>query len=290
MAMIDLHVHTNCSDGELDVFSVLKRAEEQGIRYLAITDHDSIMAHKQIEGIDIKQYYSGQLIKGVELTMFYNGTVMEVLGYGVDINKISEFKYVKYVLNTGYIQIQSERLKYLKKVCDKLGIKYNKDLRLTVSNGESSDALLDDIIVYHENKEILDKMGIVDRTTFYRMHICKSSSPFYIDLSKVLPNIKEVCQAIKDANGKCFLAHIFNYDLPDPKKTLQEIIDMNILDGLECYHKKHSMEQAEYLEGVCKKNNLLMSGGSDFHREKDMMGYCNRYQDEVPDRIVEEWV
>lgn len=287
--MIDLHIHTNCSDGELSAVNVLEKAEKQGTKYLSITDHDSVMAYKELEGVQISQYYKGKLIPGVELTFLHNDTIMEVLGYGIDINKISEFYYVQKVLNTDIFKQQAERLARLKNVCDSLGIRYSKDLKIDGPNSESNDVLLDDIILCKENKEILDGMGIVDRTTFYRQHFCNSNSPFYIDTKQDLPTIQEVSKAIRDANGKCFLAHIFKYGLASPVETMQEFIDLNLLDGLECYHKEHSIEQAEYLEDVCRKNNLLMSGGSDLHRGKDLLGYCNRYRDKIPDRIIENW-
>lgn len=284
--MIDLHVHTNCSDGELDVISVLERAEEEGIIYLSITDHDSVAAYKQLQDIDIPKYFTGHLINGIELRFLYEDFTMELLGYGVDIDTINDFKYVQYVSNLDVIKLHSERLDKIRSVCDNLGIKYSKDLMISSSNYLPNDVLLDDIIQYQENKEILDKMGIVDRKTFFELHYRNSKSPFYIDdLKKNLPTIQEVAYAIRNAGGKCFLAHIFKYSLTNPKEVLQKIIELNVLDGIECFHKNHSVEQAKYLEQLCTENHLLISGGSDFHRKTDCLGYYNKYQDVIPERI-----
>ena len=52
--------------------------------------------------------------------------------------------------------------------------------------------------------------------------------------------------------------------------------DLGILDGIECVHTKHSLEQVKYLEDFCKEKNLLMSGGSDFHDDvRQNLGYTD---------------
>lgn len=285
--MIDLHVHTNCSDGDFDVKEVLNKAEKQGVKFLSITDHDSVMAYEQLEDVNIKKYYSGTLIKGIEMTFLYDDLIMEMLGYNIDINVINEIEFIKHVAGLDNFKIQCENLEKIINVCDNLGIKYSKNLKITSANNEANDVLLDDIIKYPENKEVLGKMGINDRSTFYRKHFCNGKSPFYVDLKKGLPTIKEVCQGIKNSGGKCFLAHIYTYRFDNTEEILKEMIDLNILDGIECYHKKHSVEQAKFLENICKENNLLISGGSDFHRDDTLLGHYNRDKDVIPERIME---
>ena len=55
---------------------------------------------------------------------------------------------------------------------------------------------------------------------------------------------------------------------------LNDIYNLNILDGVECVHSKHNKEQVEFLMNFCKKYDLLMSGGSDFHTDKKQtLGY-----------------
>ena len=76
--MIDLHTHTCCSDGADSVETLLRRAEEQKLSVLSITDHNTVAAYR---GRGILEY-SGTLIPGVEITCMYQGEVVEVLGYG----------------------------------------------------------------------------------------------------------------------------------------------------------------------------------------------------------------
>ena len=54
----------------------------------------------------------------------------------------------------------------------------------------------------------------------------------------------------------------------DILQILNEMHKLKILDGIECIHSKHNKEQANFLINFCKQNNLIMSGGSDFHTDK----------------------
>ena len=89
--MIDLHIHTNNSDGSDSVIEVLKKAEKLGLKTISITDHDTCRAYEELKNIDIKKYYSGNIIKGVELRCFYNRRIIELLGYNIDPQKMQEW-------------------------------------------------------------------------------------------------------------------------------------------------------------------------------------------------------
>ena len=88
--MIDLHVHTDCSDGSNTWKEILTMAEEKGVKYLSITDHNTCEAYNQMEKQNIRKYYNGKLITGVELTTKALGIVIELLGYGINTQKINE--------------------------------------------------------------------------------------------------------------------------------------------------------------------------------------------------------
>lgn len=130
---------------------------------------------------------------------------------------------------------------------DELGIKYSLDLKISKPNHMANDVLVDDILKYSDNKEILSSMNIVDRSSFYRKHFCEVSSPFYIDQTAGKKDIFYVTSLIHDAGGLCFLAHPFVYNLPNIKETLDEIVSLDIIDGIECAHRKHTEEQINFL-------------------------------------------
>ena len=75
---VDLHIHTSCSDGEGDYNQIIKSAKEKGYKLIAITDHNTIEAHKHIQD-DI-------LVTGVEFDCWFGYVFIHLLAYGIDIN------------------------------------------------------------------------------------------------------------------------------------------------------------------------------------------------------------
>lgn len=75
---VDLHIHTSCSDGEGDYTQILNSAKEKGYKLIAITDHNTVEAHKHIQD-DI-------LITGVEFDCWVGYVFIHLLAYGIDIN------------------------------------------------------------------------------------------------------------------------------------------------------------------------------------------------------------
>ena len=65
--MIDLHMHSTNSDGTDSIIDLLKKAEEKGLDYIAITDHDNCNGYEELEKINVKQYFHGKVIPGIEI-------------------------------------------------------------------------------------------------------------------------------------------------------------------------------------------------------------------------------
>lgn len=288
--MIDLHIHTTNSDGEFCVTDILEKAESKGLNIISITDHNNINAYDEINDISVRKLYSGKIVIGVELEFVYKGRLFDMLGYGIDLEVMKKSEIIKegYVHST--VEGQSEILDKLKHVCDELGIKYSLDLKITKPNHMANDVLVDDILKYSDNKEILSSMNIVDRSSFYRKHFCEVSSPFYIDQTAGKRDIFYVTSLIHDAGGLCFLAHPFVYNLPNIKETLDEIVSFDIIDGIECAHRKHTEEQIKFLIDYCNEHNLKKSGGSDFHIDSHFLGYANKGSYAIAGDLVKDWV
>ena len=288
--MIDLHIHTTNSDGEFCVTDILEKAESKGLNIISITDHNNINAYDEINDISVRKLYSGKIVIGVELEFVYKGRLFDMLGYGIDLEVMKKSEIIKegYVHST--VEGQSEILDKLKHVCDELGIKYSLDLKISKPNHMANDVLVDDILKYSDNKEILSSMNIVDRSSFYRKHFCEVSSPFYIDQTAGKRDIFYVTSLIHDAGGLCFLAHPFVYNLPNIKETLDEIVSFDIIDGIECAHRKHTEEQIKFLIDYCNEHNLKKSGGSDFHIDSHFLGYANKGNYAIAGDLVKDWV
>ena len=288
--MIDLHIHTTNSDGEFTTKEILEKAQEKGLEIIAITDHDNINAYDDLDKLNIKELYDGKIIIGTELVFVYEGKLFDMLGYGIDLEKMKNSEIIKRGFVHSTVEGETKILNKLKQVCDNLGIIYSKDLEITTPNYMANDVLIDNILEFPENKEILDKMNIIDRSTFYRKHFCEESSPFFIDQTEGKEDIFYVTSLIHEAGGLCFLAHPFVYNLKDIKQTLDKIVSMGIIDGIECAHRKHNDEQIDFLIDYCNKNNLLKSCGSDFHIEKHCIGFANKGKYKLNKDLVEDWI
>lgn len=77
---INLHIHSNYSDGIEDFDKLVKQAKNKNMKHIAITDHNCVLGHK-------KTIYKNDdfLIKGVEFDCFYKMSLLHILGYGIDV-------------------------------------------------------------------------------------------------------------------------------------------------------------------------------------------------------------
>lgn len=87
--MIDLHIHTTSSNGSDEPKDILIKAQQSGLSYISITDHDSIGAYKKLRDLKINNYFEGKIIPGCEFSAAHNGKPIEILGFGIDIDTIS---------------------------------------------------------------------------------------------------------------------------------------------------------------------------------------------------------
>jgi len=78
---VNFHIHSNHSDGVEDFDKLIEDAKSLNMKYISITDHNSIEGYKNSKYIN-----DSILIKGVEFDCMYNFVVMHILGYGIDIN------------------------------------------------------------------------------------------------------------------------------------------------------------------------------------------------------------
>ena len=83
---IDLHTHTNYSDGTATVEETLTLAEGLGLSVLSVTDHNTVNAYDEL--FRKRHLFSGKLLPGVELSTTFRNELIEILGYGIDVERI----------------------------------------------------------------------------------------------------------------------------------------------------------------------------------------------------------
>ncbi|MGI5897827.1 MAG: PHP domain-containing protein [Candidatus Dojkabacteria bacterium] len=275
--MIDLHTHTINSDGSQTTIELLKEAEKKGMNYLSITDHNSIRAYKDIKKINLKEYYTGEIINGVEITTHYKGELIEVLGYLFDLDKM-ENGIQKHDMYTSFKERYKTRFKLIKDEYAKRGITFEYDLE-DENNDMRDKSIHAEIIKHSENdKFFLDINHKQTSVSFFRNEVNNPNSKFYIDQTVFFPNLKTVIDLIHESEGLAFLAHPFIYS-KNIVAELENIIGNYSLDGIECFYTTFTEDQTKYLLEIAKKYDLLISGGSDYHgiMKKDhfLGGFCD---------------
>lgn len=291
--MIDLHMHSNHSDGSNTITEILQKAEKIGLKTISITDHDTCTGHIELRNIDIKKYYSGEIIPGTELRCFYKQRIIEVLAYNIDVDKMQNW-LDKFYEGKGHADVQKKYLKQLYSTCKQLNL-YMPPIDEIKWNPEGEWAAR---TIYREmkaderNKEKLPEDLWNDYENFRHKYCYNLENIFYIDKSEDLPSITELLKAIKDAGGLAFLPHIYVYKwATDIKEFINELVDNYDIDGIECYYNNFTQEQSDYLIDLCNKKGLFKSGGSDYHgtkRPEVEMG-IGRGTLNVPDEILTEW-
>lgn len=260
--MIDLHIHTTSSDGSEEPEVILTKAQEAGLGYISITDHDSIGAYKKLEKIKIDNYFSGKIITGCEFSVAHRGTPIEILAYDIDLETIEETGIVS---EEKFLERENYNLRTMMSVCKNLGIKYDNSLSITGGKYFATQILYFNLKEYPENEKHFSTEVWKGVNAFYRTCVNNESSPFYLNQLKTYPSIQEITKTIKKAGGKAFLAHLYGYYAEDYEEYLNSIVTLNALDGIECYHSLHSMDRTNFLISYCKEHNLYMTGGSDYH-------------------------
>ena len=298
--MIDLHLHTNHSDGSDTVEQLLQNAENKKLEIISITDHNSVGAYYELEkNPEMRKVFSGKILVGSELKTTYNKVNIEILAYGIDFKKLE-------IVKENQEQVQNEAMEHFKTVGRKLGLKFDENI-LPIPGDDAKqyagDVFSEELLKYDENKEIIQEIGVFYHKNsmgkeknggpFYRVHESNPDSPFYFDTSKYYKNINELINDIHHAGGLAFLAHGFEYKFKDTEKTIEEILRTTNIDGAECEYPQFTIEQRQYIKDLCKKYNKFMSGGSDYHalnKPSISMGTGINNNLNIDKKLIEDWI
>ncbi|MBQ3048269.1 MAG: PHP domain-containing protein [Clostridia bacterium] len=285
--MIDMHCHSTCSDGKFTPIELLKMAEQNKLNYFSITDHDSVASCEQILNVDIKKYFSGKFILGAELRFLYKGEQLELLCYGYDYNKIKDSFWVS---KECYHCLKKGLLESLLVKAKDLGFKYN--LIEYNPNTKPESVFYNELLKYEQNLPILQSYKIKHSGDFYRKLIASVDSPIFFDSTSYSPTFDEIVELIHKSGGLAILAHPFGvYNLKNPKQTLNELIALGKLDGIECMHANMTQEDTEYLLDICKKHDLVSTGGSDFHGYPgQVFAKANFGKNDITDHLIDKFL
>jgi len=296
MKNIDLHLHTEYSDGEYPVETVLRECEKAGLSYISIADHDTVGAYKEIEEHpEIRKLFSGRIIVGVELSFNKDGFLFDVLGYGIDYRKMQELLDNR-MSSEEKKEMQATLLEEWKDVCRSKGILFDENLKtINGTNHEAFNVLYSDISnfdKYPENARFAEFIAKENRASFYKKHFSNPKSEFFVYEARFSPSLQEAIEMIHQSGGKAFLAHCFAYDLEDTMGFINFAIEQGI-DGIEQFYSTFNVEQENIIQKIAEKNSLYVSGGTDFHGPNVKPGIqigIGKGSMSVPESIILNWI
>lgn len=85
---VNLHIHSNFSDGKLSPEELVMDAKNKGYRLIAISDHNTVDAYKNTDLLN-----NDSVIPAIEFDCWYKGVLVHILGYGIDIDNAELLKY-----------------------------------------------------------------------------------------------------------------------------------------------------------------------------------------------------
>jgi predicted metal-dependent phosphoesterase TrpH len=243
---VDLHVHSTASDGKLAPEEVVRKAAALGIRYLALTDHDSV------DGLPAaiaaaKAFPRLTFIPGVEISTDVPEGEIHVLGYFIDYRRPEFVARLK--------KFRDSREGRARGMVDKLAtlgidIDYRRVQEIA---GEGS------IGRPHIAQAMLEKGYVSNFKEAFDRYIGREG-PAYVEREKMTP--EEAVALILRSGGIPVLAHPFT--VTDPEKRAAELKKAGLV-GIEAYYKDNNPEVTEATLKIAKENGLIATGGTDYH-------------------------
>lgn len=253
--LIDLHMHTNHSDGELSVFDLIQHCIDNNIKVMAITDHDTIEGVKQLPNYENLISQSGiKVIKGIELSAKYPHGRMHILGYNIDPNN-KDINNIMYELKSNSL---NSVLSIIEQIKRDYGIRFDyDDIRDLVNSNHN--------IGRPDIARLLIKYGYVNSVSeAFNKYLIDAYNKIH-DYKKGL-SYQECIELIKKSGGIPVLAHPNSIEISQKELLLliKDMIKYGLM-GIEAYHSNCSLEESSFYSQLAKDLNLYVTAGSDYH-------------------------
>ncbi|XOU94224.1 MAG: PHP domain-containing protein [Candidatus Kerfeldbacteria bacterium] len=259
---IDLHFHSVYSEGDYTVPELLQLAKDNNIHVLAMTDHNVIAGVAEL--VKLAPDYGIKAIPGVEIYTHFENVPLHLLGYNFD----PENKQIKKMIH----DLQTDNEKNINNSISNLQqegfVIDEKKLFKSTSRNFGAIHILKEMELHPENIKKLEKdLGNNFDNFFIKIEkYFGQGRPGYMPLSEIPTD--QAIKIIQAGSGFSSLAH------PGQQLTYeQDNLILNLvskgLDAIEVLSPYHNWHQIEHYQKVADKNNLLITGGSDFHGDID---------------------
>ena len=240
----DLHLHSVFSDGTYEPEQIVANAVKHQIGALALTDHDTVEGCARMA--EACRTAGIEFIPGAELTAEHNGNELHLLSYYVDIHDeklLSEIAVFQ--------SVRQDRIREMVARINKLNIPLQAEAVFALANCRSPGRPhVARALVKGGHCKSLDEA--FDR-------LLKKNRPAWVPKKKM--SALEGIELIHGAGGLAVMAH------PGLNRTDEVIpaLAASGLDGLECFHTKHTPSMSAHYLKIAEQHRLLVTGGSDCH-------------------------
>lgn len=263
MRLFDLHTHTTSSDGLLTPDELINKSITIGLSGIGITDHDSTDALKTADMIS-RTKKNFRIIPGIELSCDLNSEEVHILGYFIDYENHSLKNYISVLRGARW----SRGVKILQKLID---------LGLNLPLGSILEASKENNFIGRATiARYLISFGYVESINEAFDMYLDAGRPAYVERYKL--KVSEAINLIHSVGGLSVLAHP---GLLKNKDAVTLCIQKGIM-GIECRHTKHTPKDIEYFSKICHDNQLISTGGSDYHGDEEILGTITSDVDLIP--------
>jgi 3',5'-nucleoside bisphosphate phosphatase len=254
---IDLHIHTNYSDGLNTPEEVAELAHKGGLDVISVTEHDRVDSTARVQQACAP--FNIRVVPGVEISTNFNKKTLHVLGYNIDVEN-------------------KELLAFFQKINDSRREKFIEKFPILNEALKQAGLPEADIEKYKEKKDgkyyshpglwsFLCEEGIIKD---------RQEGPQYTkDIRGTAPFIepKDAFEVVHSAGGVAVLSHpfapkislkILNQEKQDQEAVIAELKGQG-LDGLECYQAAHDPADVAFCLQMADKYDLIITAGSDWH-------------------------
>ena len=249
MGFVDLHVHSNASDGTFSSSQVVELAKNAGLDAFALTDHDTTAGVP--EALEKGRDLNIEVIPGIEVSSSFDGTEIHILGLFVN----SDDPVLAAMLEKMRISRDRRNEKMLENLAAD-GISFTKEELC----GDNPDTIITRAHIAHA----LVAKGICSGMDQAFKKYLQYGGRYCPQKEHLSP--EEVVKTLISNGAFVALAHPFQYKFGD-KKTEELIAHMADLGmkGLAVYHSSNNKLESMKLQEMAVRHHLLPTGGSDFH-------------------------
>ena len=244
--LIDLHCHTQASDGSASPEELIAEAQRVGVRVLAITDHDTFAGYDQAVPLAVQAGI--ELVCGIELSTKLNGQSVHLLGYFPRQEKLADFR-------AWVLEMQASRRDRNVRLVARL-----QDLGIDITLEEVESRGRGMTGRPHFARILLEKGYVNSMQQAFDDYLAESAKGY---VYRQEPTFQEGVERIRAAGGVASIAHPVR--LKGGLAPVIEDLCKQGLSGIEAYHSDHQPEDTQLFLSFAAQYDLVVTGGSDYH-------------------------